>query len=256
MFHTQQYICQVSYTSFSRLFTLHRSSLELDHICIYINQNFSLLYHFFPSIYSLYVLIMAPTRDQSTRFGSHTKKTTTTTTTSHQKPSKLSMESLQRTISDISFELSKEADQIKLQQEAALPPISEVEDAKCECCGMCEECTPEYISRVRDKFSGKLICGLCSEAVKEEMEKNGGKREEALTEHMNACSRFNRFGRTHPVLFQAQAMKEIFKKSCSSRAKSLSPRDLTKGDASKKGGIARSSSCIPAIMKDMYEYSN
>uniref|UniRef100_A0A6N2NF98 Uncharacterized protein n=1 Tax=Salix viminalis TaxID=40686 RepID=A0A6N2NF98_SALVM len=28
-----------------------------------------------------------------------------------------------------------------------LAPISEIEDAKCECCGMCEECTPEFIKR-------------------------------------------------------------------------------------------------------------
>ncbi|KAL1830630.1 hypothetical protein ACET3Z_000281 [Daucus carota] len=162
-----------------------------------------------------------------------------------QKSTKLSVESLQRTISDISAEL------IRKEAEAAadaLAPISEVEDAKCECCGMSEECTPEYIRRVRGKFSGKLICGLCSEAVKEEKEKSGGKIEEALSEHMNACSKFNKFGRTHPVLFQAQAMKEMLKKG-SARRKSSSPGDL-KADVLKKGGIARSSSCIPSIMKD------
>nr|CAD1843204.1 unnamed protein product [Ananas comosus var. bracteatus] len=91
-----------------------------------------------------------------------------------QKPRKFSMEGLQRTISDLSFELSKDA------TETQLPPISEVEDAKCECCGMSEECTQEYIRRVRDKFNGKWI-GLCSEAVKEEAEKNGGGRTRPLT---------------------------------------------------------------------------
>ncbi|KAF8393426.1 hypothetical protein HHK36_021670 [Tetracentron sinense] len=75
-------------------------------------------------------------------------------------PPRLSMESLQRTVSDLSLESSKEAIDVKL------PPISEVEDAKCECCGMREECTPEYIQRVRDNFSGKWICGLCAKAVK------------------------------------------------------------------------------------------
>ncbi|XWS26355.1 hypothetical protein CRYUN_Cryun26dG0025400 [Craigia yunnanensis] len=156
---------------------------------------------------------------------------------------RLSMESLQRTLSDISFELSKES------IDATLPPISEVEDAKCECCDMSEECTPEYISKVRDKFLGKLVCGLCAEVINEEMEKNGGKREEALNEHMSACVRFNRLGRTHPVLYQAEAMKEILKKSSSrSRAKSMSPRDK---NGPKKGGIARSTSCIPAIAKEI-----
>ncbi|KAJ8531371.1 hypothetical protein K7X08_026805 [Anisodus acutangulus] len=170
----------------------------------------------------------------------HTNKKVT------QKPPKLPMDGLQRTISDISFELSKEvvvSDRDDIYEKKLLPPIFEVEDAKCECCGMSEECTPEYVKRVREKYSGKLICGLCSEAVKEEMEKNGGKRlEEALNEHMNACSKFNRLGRAYPVLFQAEAMREILKKS---RGKSLSPRD------NKKGGIARSSSCIPAITKDI-----
>ncbi|KAL5697512.1 hypothetical protein ACHQM5_028645 [Ranunculus cassubicifolius] len=92
------------------------------------------------------------------------------------KPRRLSMDGIRQTISDISNELRKQTSEHKL------PQISEVEDAKCECCGMREECTLEYIQRTKDKFSGKMICGLCAEAVKEECEKNGGMREEALTE--------------------------------------------------------------------------
>ncbi|GAB4850265.1 hypothetical protein Ancab_029562 [Ancistrocladus abbreviatus] len=161
------------------------------------------------------------------------------------KPPRLSNDSLQRTISDISFQLSKEIDDEILK--ANLPPINEVEDAKCECCGMCEECTPEYINRVREKFSGKWICGLCSEAVREETEKNGGKGEEALNTHMSHCVKFNRLGRAYPVLCQAEAMREILRKSTWVRAKSMSPKE--KGP--KKGGIARSSSCIPAITREM-----
>lgn len=163
------------------------------------------------------------------------------------------METLKRTISDISFELlSQEAldvsdKVISNNNHHVLPPISEVEDAKCECCGMSEECTPQYVKKVRDKFCGQMICGLCSEAVNEEMEKNGGKREEALQTHVSACARFNRLGRAYPVLCQAEAMREILRKN---RAKSLSPRDKG-GTNQKKGGIARSSSCIPAITKEM-----
>ncbi|XP_072999857.1 uncharacterized protein [Typha latifolia] len=161
-----------------------------------------------------------------------------------QKSRRLSIEGLQRAMSDLSFDLSKEAMDVKLT------PISEVEDAKCECCGMSEECTLDYIRRVREKFSGKWICGLCSEAVKEEVEKNGGRRAEALDTHMSVCSRFNRIGRTHPVLFQADAMREILRKSSRiARSKSNSPRE--KEVNAKKGGITRSSSCIPAITKDI-----
>ncbi|KAL8139460.1 hypothetical protein V2J09_005481 [Rumex salicifolius] len=168
------------------------------------------------------------------------------------KPPKISPENLYRTISDISFELSNiEEERLKSSLDNALPPISEVEDAKCECCGMSEECTPEYIRKIKEKYLGKWICGLCSEAVKEEMENRGGKSvEEALGTHMGHCMRFNKLGRAYPVLCQAQAMREMLKKSGSrDRAQSMSPKDHKKGPRS--GGIARSSSCMPALVREM-----
>ncbi|TXG68858.1 hypothetical protein EZV62_003793 [Acer yangbiense] len=172
----------------------------------------------------------------------------------YSRPPKLSDDSLQRTISDISFELmSKEALEIQQGGQQLLPPISEVVDAKCECCGMSEECTPDYIEKVRSRFSGKWVCGLCSEAVKEEMVKNGGKRDEALSSHMSASARFNKFGRAYPVLFQAEAMREMLKKNSARggvRANSISPRDNHKGGPI-KGGITRSSSCISAITREI-----
>ncbi|KAL8098937.1 hypothetical protein AgCh_031595 [Apium graveolens] len=156
---------------------------------------------------------------------------------------------LKRSVSDVSYELSKEDLDTNTK---ALPPICEVEDARCECCGMTEECTLEYIEQIREKFMGKWICGLCTEAVKEEMSKNGGKREEALNSHMGACVRFNKFGSAYPVLYQAQAMREILKKARAEgrgvRAKSMNYRD---NGGLKKGGIARSTSCIPAITREM-----
>lgn len=153
-------------------------------------------------------------------------------------------------MSDISFELNKEAIDLKL------PPISEVEDAKCECCGMSEECTPEYIGRVRERFSGKWICGLCAEAVKEEVEKNGGKRglEDALVAHMSACVRFNKLGKAYPVLCQAEAMRKLLKKSASEGRHGstyTSPRNSSSGRAPGSGGLTRSSSCIPAITREI-----
>lgn len=169
----------------------------------------------------------------------------------------LSSDNLQRTRSDITFELSRvgqELEELKGlngHNNNQLPAISEVEDAKCECCGMSEECTAEYIDKVRNKFSGKWLCGLCSEAVKEEVEKDGGKSwEEALSAHMSACAKFKRI-RAFPALAQADAMRQILKKS-TLRAKSLSPRDTKEALARKmaKPGIARSSSCIPAITED------
>lgn len=163
------------------------------------------------------------------------------------RPPRLSNDNLHRTISDISYELMRQ-DVVDEALKINLPPIHEVEDAKCECCGMSEECTPEYIRKVREKFSGKWICGLCSEAVKEEMEKNGGKGDEALSTHMSHCVRFNKLGRAYPVLCQAEAMREIFRKSSRVRSQSMSPKE--KG-GKKGGGIARSSSCMPALAREM-----
>ncbi|BAS77767.1 uncharacterized protein [Oryza sativa Japonica Group] len=88
-----------------------------------------------------------------------------------------------------------------------------VEEAECECCGMSEECTAAYAGAVRRRFSGRWVCGLCAEAVAEEArKKKGGEREAALAAHMGVCRRFNGFGRTHPALFQADAMRHILRK--------------------------------------------
>nr|XP_004292844.2 PREDICTED: uncharacterized protein LOC101300317 [Fragaria vesca subsp. vesca] len=186
-------------------------------------------------------LIMAPTRE--IHMGSYSKS----------KPPTLSMGSstIQRTKSDISIEvLSKELAAVDIHEddEKPLPPISEVEEAKCECCGMSEECTAEYINRVRNQFSGKLICGLCAEAVNGEMDKNGGKKDEAVNEHMSACVKFNKLERANPVLYQAEAIKDILRKSSSSSSTSRSKSMSYKSGVQKNnGGLARSSSCIPAI---------
>ncbi|XP_075494863.1 uncharacterized protein LOC142532450 [Primulina tabacum] len=163
------------------------------------------------------------------------------------KPSKPSMETLSRTMSHISFELKNQETINQPEYKSIkdnLPPISEVQDAKCECCGMSEECTPKYVKRVREKFFGRMVCGICSEAVNEEMEKNGGKREEALQPHFTTCASFNRLGRAYPVLCKAEAMGEILRKSRTRRAHK-------NGAAKNKGGIARSSSWIPTITKEM-----
>ncbi|XP_047324749.1 uncharacterized protein LOC124928510 [Impatiens glandulifera] len=45
----------------------------------------------------------------------------------------------------------------------------EIESVKCECCGLKEDCTQDYITQVKNKFDGKWLCGLCSEAVTDEV---------------------------------------------------------------------------------------
>ncbi|KAF0933950.1 hypothetical protein E2562_021015 [Oryza meyeriana var. granulata] len=119
-----------------------------------------------------------------------------------------------------------------------------VVEAECECCGMSEECTPAYIGAVRRRFSGRWVCGLCAEAVTEEAGKNGGEREAALAAHMAVCKRFNGFGRTHPALFQADAMRDILRKlsggGLGSPKPTTSRRHLTTAEGAMKatGGVA------------------
>uniref|UniRef100_A0ACD5UKI1 Uncharacterized protein n=1 Tax=Avena sativa TaxID=4498 RepID=A0ACD5UKI1_AVESA len=45
----------------------------------------------------------------------------------------------------------------------------EEEEVACECCGFTEECTAPYIAGVRARYGGRWICGLCGDAVAEEM---------------------------------------------------------------------------------------
>ncbi|KQK03186.1 hypothetical protein BRADI_2g06140v3 [Brachypodium distachyon] len=70
--------------------------------------------------------------------------------------------------------------------------------------------------------------------------------EEALAKHMGVCGRFNRVGRANPVLMQSEAMREMLKKSRGQVR--TSPRDGADAGA---GRLARSSSCICAITKDL-----
>ncbi|KAJ1263704.1 hypothetical protein BS78_09G206700 [Paspalum vaginatum] len=115
---------------------------------------------------------------------------------------------------------------------------AEARSVRCECCGMAEECTPTYIGRVRERFEGKWVCGLCAEAVKERLA-----REPALgvagavDAHAAMCQRFNSTVRLNPKLSLASSMRDIARKSCMHRRSSL--------DAAAGGGATatRTSPC-------------
>ena len=187
----------------------------------------------------------------------------TATCNNGEKRRRTSSDALQRTVSDVSHELhhphgaKEKTTTAEEKPPQPLHPVPEVEDAKCECCGMSEECTPEYIRGVRRRFAGRWVCGLCAEAVREEAGKSGGAPlEEALRAHMAVCKRFNGFGRTHPVLHQAEAMREILRRRAKlgprSRS-SINPREVRDVAAAKAGGagIARCSSCMPLITDEV-----
>ncbi|EMS53545.1 hypothetical protein TRIUR3_31796 [Triticum urartu] len=135
-----------------------------------------------------------------------------------QKPRRISMEGLQRAMSDLALEFTKKA--AVLDAAARLPAVR----------------------RVRERYCGRWVCGLCAAAVTDEADRSRSTTEEALAAHIAVCGRFNRLGRANPVLMQTEAMREIFRK----RGKSNSPRD-----GANAGGLARSSSCMSAITKDL-----
>uniref|UniRef100_A0A0E0LN89 DUF1677 family protein n=1 Tax=Oryza punctata TaxID=4537 RepID=A0A0E0LN89_ORYPU len=64
----------------------------------------------------------------------------------------------------------------------------EVEVA-CECCGFTEECTAPYIAGVRARYEGRWICGLCGDAVGEELGRASPpiSPAEALDRHAFVC---------------------------------------------------------------------
>ncbi|KAJ4957676.1 hypothetical protein NE237_024787 [Protea cynaroides] len=129
----------------------------------------------------------------------------------------------------------------------------EVEFVKCECCGFTEECTPAYITRVRDWNQGRWICGLCAEAVKDEKLRSDSliTAEEALNRHMNFCKKFRNSTppATSPSEHLISAMTQFFRRSLDSprilRSTPSSP--LRKEGEVPPPSLSRTGSCFPAL---------
>ncbi|XP_021897160.1 uncharacterized protein LOC110814113 [Carica papaya] len=88
----------------------------------------------------------------------------------------------------------------------------EIESAQCECCGLEEDCTRDYISEVKAKFGGKWLCGLCSEAVIDEVGRRSKKlpsaMEEAVKAHFSFCGKF----RSNPAVQVADGMRQMLRR--------------------------------------------
>lgn len=92
-----------------------------------------------------------------------------------------------------------------------------VKIAKCECCGIWEECTVDYIGCVKEQFGGAWVCGLCSEAIKEEQRRLGVDLEVAMRLH----AKFRETANIDPTMQIARSFLHLLKKMASSR-KSIS----------------------------------
>ncbi|KAK4274530.1 hypothetical protein QN277_017735 [Acacia crassicarpa] len=108
--------------------------------------------------------------------------------------------------------------------------VVEAVSVKCCCCGLMEECTPAYISRVRERYQGGWICGLCAEAVKDESLRSEMDitTEEALRRHMKFCQQFRSSSPpNNPTEDLILAMKQLLLRSLDSpRKEKLTCRPL------------------------------
>ncbi|KAL6005232.1 hypothetical protein ACLOJK_005794 [Asimina triloba] len=90
--------------------------------------------------------------------------------------------------------------------------VMEIESVKCECCGLKEDCTQDYIQEVTAKFGGKWLCGLCAEAVRDELSRGTGKKasgvEEAMKNHMSFCRKF----KSNPAVRVADGMRQMLRR--------------------------------------------
>lgn len=130
----------------------------------------------------------------------------------------------------------------------------EPESVTCDCCGLTEECTQSYINMIRERYMGKWICGLCSEAVKYEVIRT--KRllttEEAMARHMNMCYTFKSSSPPpNPTGHLISAMRQILKRSLDSpRMLRSMPNSPSKDDQDHDcvpNVLSRSDSCFASL---------
>ncbi|WOK93229.1 hypothetical protein Cni_G01924 [Canna indica] len=134
---------------------------------------------------------------------------------------------------------------------AAATVTAEVEFAACDCCGLTEECTPAYIAGVRALHGGRWICGLCAEAVQDEIRRSGLliSPEEAVGRHATFCRSFRlaEAVAVDPAGQLIAAMKQLLRRSLESpRSTPSSPR--SKGEVGPRSRLGRTGSGFPALL--------
>ncbi|KAJ3687382.1 hypothetical protein LUZ61_016546 [Rhynchospora tenuis] len=115
----------------------------------------------------------------------------------------------------------------------------EIEQVKCDCCGLGEDCTQDYIANVRANFNGMWLCGLCSEAVQDEItkaKKKGQGAEAAVGAHMSFCRKI----KVNPAMRVADEMRQMLRR----RSGDLSRPALHISSSPKRFGRSSSSSQV------------
>lgn len=117
----------------------------------------------------------------------------------------------------------------------------EIESIKCACCGLKEDCTEDYINQVKGNFGGKWLCGLCSEAVRDEVGrgKNQFEIDDALKAHMSFCRKY----RSNPAIRVADGMRQMLRRRSGETSSSSSSKKYTRSSSSSQVGDDSSFSC-------------
>ncbi|KAE8667090.1 protein LURP-one-related 6-like [Hibiscus syriacus] len=128
---------------------------------------------------------------------------------------------------------------------------SETHCVKCESCGFTEECTVAYIMRVRERYQGRWICGLCTEAVKDEALRSVTliSTEEALERHIRFYEKFRAWSPSdeteHPIFAMGRILRRSLDSPRALRTKSSSALPGLEG--LKRPPLFRSESCFSAL---------
>ncbi|KAF8719314.1 hypothetical protein HU200_024013 [Digitaria exilis] len=98
----------------------------------------------------------------------------------------------------------------------------DIESVRCACCGLQEDCTQEYIGNVKGNFGGKWLCGLCSEAVRDELSKDKSGQDE-IEEAIKAHREFCRMPLSSPAVRVADGMKEMLRRRSGGKMRTTTP---------------------------------
>ncbi|KAL7100230.1 hypothetical protein ACP275_09G134600 [Erythranthe tilingii] len=131
------------------------------------------------------------------------------------------------------------------------PGQIEVDFVKCDCCGLTEECTLSYIETIRERYGGKWICGLCAEAVKDEILRCQKliSPDEAIARHLSFCNKVRASGPPQdPTVHLIRAMRRVLRKSLESPKSMPSSPTKKRGQLNLNGSVlARSESCMSSL---------
>ncbi|KAJ4883559.1 hypothetical protein Rs2_33652 [Raphanus sativus] len=130
-----------------------------------------------------------------------------------------------------------------------------VESVTCDTCGFAEECTPAYINRVKERHRGHWLCGLCAEAVKDEVVRSPTRIsvEEALRRHTTFCHQFRSWSAEEEEEDPIAVIGRILRRSLDGSPRRTTSRTSSSGalpgiDAvASRRSLLRSGSCFSSL---------